>query len=101
MEADASGMTGPSLAAAVAIGSGAAAAGLLLGCAQFAALRRTVELYGAGRRLAPSALTLSRLSGTIVFFGLIAQLGPLPLLSAFLGFLLARRLALRAVRSPA
>ncbi len=94
-------MTGLSLAAAVAIGSGAAAAGLLLGCVQFAALRRTVELYRAGRYLAPSALTLSRLAGAIVFFGLAARLGALPLLSAFLGFLLARRLALRAARRPA
>jgi hypothetical protein len=101
MEADASGMTGLSLAAAVAIGSGAAAAGLLLGCVQFAALRRTVALYRAGRYLAPSALTLSRLAGAIMFFGLAARLGALPLLSAFLGFLLARRLALRAARSPA
>ena len=101
VEADASGMTGLSLAAAVAIGSGAAVAGLLLGCVQFAALRRTVELYRAGRYLAPSALTLSRLAGAIVFFVLVARLGALPLLSAFLGFLLARRLALRAARSPA
>ena len=93
-------MTSLSLASAVATGSGGAAAGLLLGWVHFAALRRTVELYGAGHRLAPSALTLGRLAGAIVFFGLGARLGPLPLLSAFLGFLLARGLALRAARSP-
>lgn len=94
-------MTGGSLASAVALGSRGAFAGLLFGRVHFAALRRTVALYGAGRRLAPSALTLGRLVGAIVFFGLVLRFGATPLLSAFLGFLLARRLALRAARSPA
>jgi hypothetical protein len=87
-------MTGVSLAFA---GSGGAAAGLVFGLVHFAALRRTVELYSAGRgRLAAAALTLGRITAAIVFFGLAAKLGALPLLSAFLGFLLARTLALRA-----
>jgi hypothetical protein len=44
---------------------------------------------------------LGRILGAILFLGLVAQLGSLPLLSAFLGFLLARTLALRAARSIA
>jgi N-ATPase, AtpR subunit len=94
-------MTVGSLASVVALGLAGAVAGLLYGRFHFAALRRTVELYGAGHRLAPSTLTLGRLVGAIVFFGLAARLGALPLLSTFLGFLLARRLASRAVRSLA
>jgi len=94
-------MTGASLAFVAALASGGAAAGLVFGLVHFAVLRRTVDLYGAGRGLAPAALTLIRIAGAIVFFGLAARLGALPLLSAFLGFLLARVLALRAARRTA
>jgi hypothetical protein len=84
-------MIGVSLACAGAL------AGLVFGLMHFAALRRTVELYSAGRSgLTAAALTLGRIAGTILFFGLAARLGSLPLLSFFLGFLLARTLALRA-----
>ena len=86
-------MTGVSLAFAATL------AGLVVGFVHFAALRRTVDLYSAGRgRLAVAALTFGRITAAIVFFGLAARLGVLPLLSAFLGFLLARLLALRAPR---
>jgi hypothetical protein len=95
-------MTGVSLAFTAALGLGGAVAGLVFGLVHFAALRRTVELYSAGRvRLAAAALTLGRITAAIVFFGLAARLGALPLLSAFLGFLLARMLALRAPRRTA
>ena len=84
-------MTGASLSFAAGF------AGLVFGIVHFAALRRTVELYSSGRsRLAAAALTLGRIAGAILFFGLAARLGSLPLLSFFLGFLLARTLALRA-----
>jgi F1F0 ATPase subunit 2 len=77
----------------------AAFAGLVVGLVHFAALWWTTELYSAGRgQLAAAALTISRFAGTIVFLGLAARLGALPLLAAFLGFLLARSLALRAAR---
>ena len=77
----------------------AAFAGLVVGLVHFAALRRTIDLYSAGRgQLAAAALTLGRVAGTIVFFGLAARLEALPLLASFLGFLLARTLALRAAR---
>jgi len=94
-------MTDVAFASAAALASGGATSGLVFGLVHFAAMRRTVDLYGAGRCLAPAALTLGRLAGAIAFFGLVAQLGALPLLSAFLGFLLARTLALRAARSTA
>jgi len=80
----------------------AAFAGLVVGLVHFAALWWTAELYSAGRgQLAAAALTLGRIAGTIVFLGLAARFGALPLLSSFLGFLLARTLALRAARKTA
>jgi len=76
-----------------------AAAGFGFGVAYFAVLRRSVELYRAGdARLVPIALTLGRIAGAILFFGLAVRFGALPLLAALLGFLLARPLALRAPR---
>jgi hypothetical protein len=86
-------MTGVALAVAAAF------VGLLFGIVYFAVLRRSVELYTGGRSgFAPAALTLGRLAGAIALFSLAAKLGTLPLLLAFLGFLLARWLALRAAR---
>ena len=77
-------------------------AGLVVGLVHFAALRRTIDLYSAGRgQLAAAALTLGRIAGTIVFLVLVVRLGALPLLSSFLGFLLARTLALHAARKTA
>ena len=74
-------------------------AGLVVGLVHFAALWWSIERYSAGRgQLAAAALTLGRNAGTIVFLGLAARLGALPLLASFLGFLLARTLALRAAR---
>lgn len=73
--------------------------GVLLGLAYFALLRRTVGYFAGGRgRLLPVALTLARLAAAIGFFGWAALAGALPVLAAFLGFLGARGLALRAVR---
>lgn len=89
-------MTGVSLALAAAL------TGLVVGLVHFAGLWRTVMLYTAGRgRLVAVALTLARIAGAIVFFGLAARLGAMPLLSSFLGFLLARTLALRTARRTA
>jgi hypothetical protein len=86
-------MTGASLAVAAAF------VGLLFGIVYFAALRRNVELYTGGRSgFAAAALTLGRVAAAIVLFSLAAKLGELPLFSAFLGFLLARWIALRAAR---
>ena len=78
-----------------------AAAGLAFGLLYFAGLRRNVNLVADYRRVAAAVLILGRLVCAITFFGGAAKLGALPLLSAFLGFLLARTLALRTVRSIA
>jgi hypothetical protein len=83
----------------LAVASALAVAGFAVGLAYFAMLRRTVSLYGSGnRRLAPAALTIGRIAGAAAFLLLAARLGPLPLLATYLGFLLARGLALRAAR---
>jgi len=76
-------------------------AGLGVGLVHFSALRRTVDAYSTGPVRLAVALTLGRLAGTIVFFGFAARLGALPLLALFLGFLLARTLALHAARKTA
>jgi F1F0 ATPase subunit 2 len=74
-------------------------AGLALGVAYFAALRRTTDLYAAGRGWTiPASLTLGRLVAAAGFFALAANFGAMPLLAVFSGFLIARGLALRAVK---
>jgi hypothetical protein len=95
-------MTYDTLASTVVLASAMAVAGLAFGLAYFAALRRTVDLYGSGGRiLGPAALTLGRVAGATVFLVVAARLGALPLLAAFLGFLVARAAALRAARRAA
>ena len=77
----------------------AALLGLCVGIAYFRALRRTVDVLAGGRGWpGPLALTALRLGGAAVLFGLMARLGAMPLLGGFLGFLLARAIALRAMR---
>jgi len=76
-----------------------AVAGLALGLAYFAALRRTAMLLGAGgSRLRPLLLTLARIVAAALAFFVAARLGAAPLLAAFLGFLTARELTLSWVR---
>jgi len=76
--------------------------GLAFGCAYFAVLRRTVDFYTAGRGLlVPALLTVGRLATAILFLAVAARVGALPLLLAFLGFLVARMLALFAARKAA
>lgn len=77
-----------------------AVAGLAFGVAYFAALRHSVGRYAdGGGRFLVAVLALGRIAAAAAFFGFAAQLGALPALSALLGFLLARLLALRtAVR---
>ncbi len=72
------------------------AAGLLLGAGYFALLRRAVAGQAAGRpALSLAALHGARLALAVAAFWLVAQLGAAPLLSAALGFMLARILAVR------
>lgn len=92
-------MTRGTLAVILPLATAMAAAGLVVGLGYFAALRRTVQLYGAeGNRLAPAVLTVGRIAGAAAFLIVAARLGAVPLLAAFSGFLLARAIALRAVR---
>lgn len=86
--------TTPLAAAAVA-----GCAGVALGLAYFAALRRTVALMagGAGWRR-PAALTLLRIGGAVALLALGARLGAPTLLAVFAGFLAARTWALRQGR---
>jgi hypothetical protein len=74
-------------------------AGFSFGLAYFVVLRRTIDLYIAGRgRLVPSLLTLGRLAAVTLFLMITARNGVLPLLASFIGFLMARAVALRAAR---
>ncbi len=77
-------------------------AGSVFGFLYFAALRRTAALVTEGRNwFGPLAFTLGRVGAAVVFFGIAAQLGAASLLAAFIGFLLARMIALRAARRAA
>jgi len=92
-------MTGSTLALSLTL---FAFAGPAFGWAYFAALRRTADLYASDQaRVLPAVLALGRLAAAMVFFGFAARVGALPLLAAFLGFLGARALALRAARRVA
>ncbi|GHD57800.1 hypothetical protein GCM10017083_39710 [Thalassobaculum fulvum] len=80
----------------------AGVAGFGLGRLYFMAVRRTAELYGSASdwRL-PVVLTAGRVLAAAAGFALAAQFGAGPLLAAFLGFLAARRLAVRGARGEA
>ena len=73
--------------------------GSLLGAAYFAALWRTATLVSAGGgRMMSAGLTLGRFAAVALVFAAAARCGVLPLLGAFLGFLFARAVWLRAAR---
>jgi len=76
-----------------------AAGGLIFGWGYFAALRRGVVAYVAHNRAWRAvAWTLARLAAAVLFFGLAVRAGAWPFLAAFLGFLAARQIAVRAAR---
>ncbi|MFI4988856.1 MAG: ATP synthase subunit I [Alphaproteobacteria bacterium] len=92
-------MTAEIFMRAAALASAAALAGLVLGLAYFAALRRTVELLCARReRLLPAALTLGRAAAAVLVLTAAAKLGIVLLCGVSLGFLAARAAALRSAR---
>ena len=73
--------------------------GLAFGLLYFATLKRAAALVASGGGwMGPLGLTLARIVAAVIFLSLAAKLGAAALLAAFLGFLLARALALRAVR---
>jgi len=92
----------PALGPAVAM----AVAGVVFGLVYFATLRRSVAVFATGggwaQGLMPMlVLTLARLGAAVAFLTLAAKLGAAALIAAFLGFLLARTIALRAARRAA
>lgn len=75
----------------------AALAGFGIGHAYARMLKRSVDLFaGRGTALHVAALTACRLALVIAFFVTAAHLGAFGLLAGFLGFFIARTLALRA-----
>lgn len=73
--------------------------GFAFGLLYFAALKRTVLTLASHRGvLAPLSLTLGRVAAAVGFLALAARLGAAPLLAAFVGFLVARAVALRRER---
>ena len=73
-----------------------AVAGLAFGFVYFASLKRSVSLFVGGKGwLGPLALTLGRIGAAAALLFVAAQLGAAPLLASFIGFLMARALALR------
>ena len=76
-------------------------AGLLFGLVYFALLRWTVGCFAVGgSRILLAVLSLARLVAAIVFFCWAARAGALPVLTALLGFLVARAFALWSARRP-
>lgn len=75
------------------------AAGMLLGFGYFRTMRWTVQLYETRHLAGPAVLTLMRFLGAALFLGFAARFGALPLLAAFLGFLLVRARTMQTVRS--
>jgi len=77
----------------------AALFGLVFGLLYFDGVQRTAtQIAARDGWWRPLGLTLLRLAGAVLLFGFMAQLGALPLLAAFLGFVAARIITLRAVR---
>lgn len=93
-------MSHPALAHPLLPVAAFAAAGVVLGLAYFALLRRTTVLLAGGRGwMLPVLLTLARLAAVAALLVAAARFGAAVLLAAFLGFLLARAVSLRAGRS--
>jgi hypothetical protein len=76
-----------------------AVAGMAFGRAYFATLRRGVAAYAAGGAVRGCVgWLLARLIAAALFFAFAVHWGAWPLLAAFLGFLAARWIAVRAAR---
>jgi hypothetical protein len=74
----------------------AALTGFIFGLAYFAAMRATVARIVAGAGwLLPTAFTAARMIAMAMLLFLMVRFGAVPLLAAFIGFLIARQFALR------
>lgn len=92
-------MTDPSTLGPFPVAVVLALAGFAFGLAYFRMVRWTARCLADGARdggwAGPAALTLARVAAAVVLLILAARLGALALLAAFLGFLVARTVALR------
>ena len=92
-------MTSMALIAAIGIAVLMAFGGFALGLLYFAGLRRTIDLIVAGReRFSLLVLTLGRIGAAAICLAFAGVVGAVPLLATFLGFLLARNLAMHTAR---
>jgi hypothetical protein len=100
MEKDTERMTHGALFAHPQLAVAMAVAGLIFGLFYFALLHCSVILFAAGHGwIRPIGLTIIRIGGAVAFLFGAAKLGAAPLLAAFIGFLIARVLALRVGRT--
>ena len=75
------------------------AAGFVLGRGYFAMLRHCVRLFAAHHGWSrPLLLTLGRIAAATLFFAFAVRWGLPALLAAFVGFLVARHIAVRSAR---
>jgi hypothetical protein len=102
VEEDAQGMNPNAIVDALVTAVPALALGAAAGWAHFRMLRLAVECFVAGRGWRRAVvLSLGRFCAAGLMFWTAAQFGALPLLAAFLGFLVARRLAVAAAKEAA
>lgn len=95
-------MNGENLFTTALVGAAMAGAGLGFGLLYFRLMRLTVaSLVAKGGWLRSVALTAVRVIAAIAVFAVAAKLGAIPLLAAFGGMLVARRVSLRSVRGAA
>lgn len=73
-----------------------AALGLIVGFGYYLSIRANAGLADGAPEWLPKIIHVLRLAAAIAFFGWLAMLGVLPILSAFAGFLLGRVIAFRA-----
>lgn len=74
-------------------------AGFLFGLAYFYAVRLTAQNLAERKSWSiPVLLTVARLAGTVLLSLYLVQFGALPLLSGFVGFLVARAIVIRPAR---
>ncbi len=92
-------MTSTALIAAAGIAVLMAFGGFVMGLLFFAGLWWTIDHIVAGReRFSHLVLTLGRIGAAAICLAFAGVVGAVPLLASFLGFLLARNLAMHTAR---
>lgn len=78
-----------------------AALGLIVGFGYYLSMRTNAGLPGGAPRSLSSLLYGMRLLAAVAFFAWLASIGAVPILSAFIGFLVGRIVALRLLGEDA